>query len=145
MPQPLLIVEDNDADFEATVDALMENPMSHEIFRCTDGDEALDFLFRRGAHHQAPRPGFVLLDLNLPGTDGREVLAELKADPTLHTIPVVVFTTSDDERDIRRCFDAGANSYIQKPVDLECLVETLRKLKEYWFETSIMPALELPT
>ena len=140
--QPILLVEDSPEDYEATVRALRKAGLANPIFRCEDGDEALDFLHRRGRYADeaaAPRPGIILLDLNLPGTDGREVLTEVKADPALRSIPVVVLTTSSDERDIDRCYQAGANSYINKPVDLDGFLRAIQRLKEFWFEVVIVP------
>ena len=87
----------------------------------------------------SPRPGIILLDLNLPGTDGREVLAEIKGDPSLKTIPVIVLTTSTDEIDIERCYQAGANSYVHKPVGLDGFMTALQRLKDYWFEIVVFP------
>src|SRR5207253_2622403 len=88
---------------------------------------------------KAPRPGVVLLDLNLPGTDGREVLREVKNDPGLKNIPVIVLTTSNDERDVEACYRAGANSYIQKPVNIEGFFKAIQRLTDYWFEVVILP------
>src|SRR3978361_667274 len=116
--QPILLVEDSPEDFETTERAFRKSGLKNPILRCADGDEALDFLFRRGSHAGAPRPGVFLRALNLPGTDGREVLSEIKADPDLKQIPVIVLTTSSDDRDVSACYRAGANSYVQKPVDL---------------------------
>lgn len=142
--RPLLLVEDSPEDFEATVRALRKAGLANPIVRCEDGDDALDFLHRRGryAEASAPRPGIVLLDLNLPGTDGREVLAEIKGDPALRSIPVVILTTSTDERDVERCYIAGANSYVKKPVDLDGFMRAIQRLKEFWFEIVIVPRTE---
>jgi len=137
--QPILLVEDSPEDFETTQRAFRRSGLKNPIVRCSDGDEALDFLFRRGDHAGAPRPGVVLLDLNLPGTDGREVLTEMKADPELRQIPVIVLTTSSDERDVSACYQAGASSYIQKPVDLEGFMRAIERLNDYWFEVVILP------
>jgi CheY-like chemotaxis protein len=112
------------------------------VQRCTNGDQALDYLFRRNEYAdptKSPKPGMILLDLNLPGTDGREVLRVLKDDPVLKTTPVIVLTTSSAEQDIQRCYDYGANSYVQKPVDLRGFVEAMTRLKEYWFEVAVLP------
>jgi len=137
--QPILLVEDSPEDFETTQRAFRRSGLKNPIFRCADGDEALDFLFRRGRHADAPQPGVILLDLNLPGTDGREVLSEIKADPELKQIPVIVLTTSSDDRDVAACYKAGANSYIQKPVDLEGFMQAIERLNDYWFEVVILP------
>jgi CheY-like chemotaxis protein len=139
---PILLVEDSPEDFEATVRALRKAGVANPVYRCEDGDEALDYLHRRGRYADpatAPRPGIILLDLNLPGTDGREVLEEIKADASLQLIPVVVLTTSTDERDVERCYRAGANSYIKKPVDLDGFLQAIRRLTEFWFEVVILP------
>ena len=143
--QPILLVEDSPEDFEATVRALRRAGLANPILRCEDGDEALDYLHRRGRYADpatAPRPGIILLDLNLPGTDGREVLAEVKADPLLRSIPIVILTTSTDERDVERCYLSGANSYIMKPVDLDGFMRAIQRLKEFWFEVVIVPRSE---
>jgi two-component system response regulator len=137
--QPILLVEDSPEDFETTQRAFRRSGLKNPILRCADGDEALDFLFQRGSHADAPRPGVILLDLNLPGTDGREVLAELKASDDLKQIPVIVLTTSSDERDVQACYKAGASSYIQKPVDVEGFMKAIERLNDYWFEVVILP------
>jgi len=137
--QPILLVEDSPEDFETTERAFRKSGLKNPIVRCSDGDEALDFLFRRGRFADAPRPGVILLDLNLPGTDGREVLAEIKADPSLKQIPVIVLTTSNDDRDVQACYGAGASSYIQKPVDLDGFMRAIERLNDYWFEVVILP------
>lgn len=138
----LLIVEDSPEDFEATVRVLRRSGLKNEIYRCKHGDDALDYLYRRGGYadpEKSPRPGIILLDLNLPGTDGREVLETVKADHLLRGIPVVVLTTSGDERDIDMSYERGANSYIQKPVNLEGFVRAISMLKGYWFEITVLP------
>lgn len=137
--QPILLVEDSPEDFETTKRAFRRSGLKNPIHRCADGDEALDFLFRRGSHADAARPGVILLDLNLPGTDGREVLSEIKADPNLKQIPVIVLTTSSDSRDVSACYSAGANSYIQKPVDLDGFMRAIERLNDFWFEVVILP------
>lgn len=140
--QPILLVEDSPEDFEATVRAFKRSGLKNPIFRCEDGDGALDFLHQRGQYadpEQAPRPGVILLDLNLPGTDGREVLTEIKKDESLRHIPVIVLTTSNDDRDVEACYQAGANSYIQKPVDMDGFLRAIERLKGYWFEVVVLP------
>lgn len=138
--QHILIVEDSDDDFYATSRAFAKSNLLNPVVRCTTGDQALDYLFRRGEFQpETPRPGLILLDLNLPGTDGREVLATLKADPELRMIPVIVLTTSDSERDILQCYKAGANSYVKKPVELAGFVEAIARLKDYWLGVGILP------
>jgi CheY-like chemotaxis protein len=143
--QPILLVEDSPEDLETTLRAFKKSGLGNPIHHCPDGEAALDYLHRRGDFaraEQAPRPAVVLLDLNLPGTDGREVLAEIKQDPALKSIPVIVLTTSSDERDINTCYLAGANSYVQKPVDLGKFIEAVQRLKEFWFEIVILPKEE---
>jgi CheY-like chemotaxis protein len=140
--QPILVVEDSPEDYEVTIRAFKKANLANPVFRCQDGEEALDFLHQRGTYAEpgrAPRPSLILLDLNLPGTDGREVLAQVKGDPRLRTIPVVVLTTSADERDVESCYRAGANSYIQKPVSLESFLRAIQVLKNYWFEIVLLP------
>jgi CheY-like chemotaxis protein len=140
--QPILLVEDSPEDYEATVRAFRKSGLKNPIHRCEDGEEALDYLFRRGRYTDpasSPCPGVILLDLNLPGTDGRQVLTEIKNDEQLKKIPVVVLTTSVDERDIDACYRTGANSYIQKPVDVEGFVKAIERLNGWWFEVVILP------
>ena len=132
--QTILIVEDSEDDYEATMRAFRRTNLKNPIQRAASGEEALDKL-RNGES----RPGLVLLDLNMPGLDGRRILAILKSDPVLRKIPVVVLTTSSDERDIEECYALGANTYIQKPVDLDGLFAAVQRLKEYWFEIALLP------
>ena len=137
--QPILIVEDSDDDFEATERAFKKyGNLMNPLVRCEDGQEALDYLQQQEAK-DAIKPGIILLDLNLPGIDGRDVLKTLKSHATMKNIPIVVLTTSNDERDIQACYDLGANTYIQKPVGLENFFDAIQKLKEYWFEIAILP------
>lgn len=141
----LLIVEDSPEDLEATLRALARTGRDRTVRHCADGDEALDYLLRRGAfagEARAPRPSLVLLDLNLPGTDGRELLGEIKAHAALRAIPVVVLTTSGDPQDVDACYAAGASGYVQKPVLHEDLVEALRRLEDFWFGTALLPTPE---
>mgnify|MGYP000907469300 FL=1 len=137
----LLIVEDSDDDFFATERAFRKSGLANPIVRCSTGDQALDYLFHRGEYAALAdsHPAIVLLDLNLPGTDGREVLRQVKLDPTLGKIPVIVLTTSDAEPDIEACYKAGANSYVQKPVDLKGFFDAIARLKEYWLEVAVLP------
>jgi len=141
-PSSILIVEDSPEDFEATVRVLRRSGLKNSIYRCQEGEEALEYLYRRGRYADpvvSPRPGIILLDLNLPGTDGREVLETIKADHLLRKIPVVVLTTSGDERDVELAYAQGANSYIKKPVDLEGFVRAIAMLRDYWFEIAVLP------
>lgn len=138
----ILIVDDSEEDFEATRRALHEARVTNLIQRCCDGEDALDYLFRRGPFaeaDQSPRPAVILLDLNMPGTDGREVLETIKNNDQLRPIPVIVLTTSSNREDIDQCYALGANSYMQKPVDLAGFKIAIERLKAYWFETAILP------
>ena len=141
--QSILIVEDNDDDFESTYDALREESnFSNPIYRAKNGAEALDFLYHRGQYDKpgsSPRPGLVLLDLNMPGVDGRTVLNRIKSDASLKSIPVIVFSTSANPVDVDACYNSGANSYVQKPVSLEGLINAIRRIKDCWFEITILP------
>jgi CheY-like chemotaxis protein len=140
--QPLLVVEDSDEDFEALCRVMGRQTVVTPIFRCTDGDEALDFLYHTGNYSNpqtAPRPAIILLDLNLPGTDGREVLQQIKQDQNLKYIPVVVFTTSSNPRDIEICYRYCVASYILKPIDINRLVETIQSFVNYWLDIVIFP------
>jgi CheY-like chemotaxis protein len=140
--QPLLLVEDSPEDRETTTRALRKAGVGAPILFCVDGDDALDFLHRRGQYaedEKAVRPSAILLDLNMPGTDGREVLAQIKKTGELKTIPVLVVTTSSDERDIRSCYESGANAYIRKPVDLAAFMRTIQRVADFWFSEAILP------
>jgi two-component system response regulator len=138
---PILIVEDSPEDFETTLRAFPRAGLRNPLLHCLNGDDAVDFLHHRGRYTAAtaPRPGIILLDLNLPGTDGRDVLVEIKREQTLADIPVVVLTTSSDRRDVTGCYQAGANSYVQKPVDLDGFMEAIQRLHDYWFDVAILP------
>ncbi len=140
--QPILVVEDSPEDWLIMQRAFSKGNMNNTLIRVENGDDALDYLYHRGEYRdqaRAPRPGIILLDLNLPGTDGREVLAEVKSDPNLRSIPVVVLTTSKDERDIEACYNQGASSYIPKPVDMKGFLTAITKLEDYWFEIAVLP------
>lgn len=140
--QLILLVEDSAEDVEATRRAFGRSGLRNPVQWCPDGDDALDYLRHRGRYAPpapAPRPGIILLDLNLPGTDGRDVLEEIKGDPALRDIPVVVLTTSVDDKDVEACYRAGANSYVQKPVDLDGFMRAMQRLKDYWFEVVVLP------
>lgn len=138
----LLIVEDSDEDFYTTTRALKKSGLANNIHRCADGQEALDYLYRQGDYTDAekfPLPNLILLDLNLPKVDGKQVLDKIKHDKKLRTIPVVVLTTSNDEKDIEDCYMNGVNSYMQKPVDLDKFMNSIQRLKDFWFEIVILP------
>jgi CheY-like chemotaxis protein len=136
----ILLVEDNPDHAELTLRALRGGPLLNEIFWVKDGAEALDFLYQRGAYAApgaAPRPGLVLLDIRLPKMDGREVLRRIKSDESLHTIPVVMLTTSAESDDVVDSYDAGANSYVTKPVSFKDFVERVKAVKLYWVLTNV--------
>jgi CheY-like chemotaxis protein len=139
---PMLIVEDSDEDFEALQRFLQRSPVAIPIHRCMNGKQALAFLYRTDSysdHQLVPRPGLIILDLNLPGTDGREVLRQIKQDDNLKTIPVVVFTTSNNPKDIEDCYKYGVNSYIVKPINFAQLKRDIQMLVDYWFEVTTLP------
>lgn len=142
----LLVIEDSDEDFNAMQRILKKLSITFPIYRCVDADEALDFLYHQGEYtdqETAPCPSVIMLDLNLPGTDGREVLAQIKQDNQLKIIPVVVFTTSSNPKDIESCYHYGANGYMIKPIDVIKLEESLRNFMNYWFEVvTLVNALE---
>jgi len=143
-PRPIVILmADDDADDRMlTRDALEESRLANELRFVADGEELMDYLKRRGRFAEpasAPRPGVILLDLNMPRKDGREALREIKADAELRRIPIVVLTTSKAEEDILRSYDLGANSYITQPVTFESLVEVMRGLGRYWLEIVELP------
>lgn len=133
--QPILIVEDSPDDFEATKRAFAKANLRNEIQHAVSGESALAYL----RSETNAKPGIILLDLNMPGLDGRRTLEIIKQNPDLRSIPVVILTTSDDERDVKSCYELGANTYIQKPVDLDGLLAAVKRLKEYWFEIAILP------
>ncbi|MBF2009714.1 MAG: response regulator [Chlorogloeopsis fritschii C42_A2020_084] len=144
--QPILVIEDSDEDFEALQRMMRHQQVVNPIFRCTDGDDALDFLYHTGAYQEpqfAPRPSFILLDLNLPGTDGREVLEQIKQDQNLKKIPVVVFTTSSNPRDIEICYRCSVASYIIKPIDINRLKQTFHSFLTYWLDIVVLPDTSL--
>lgn len=145
-PQPtlptILLVEDSPEDHEAMRRTFQKAGIANPVAWCHDGDDALDYLqqLRRWADpERAPRPGLILLDLNLPQTDGREVLDAIKGDPDFCTIPVVVLTTSVDPRDVDACYRRGANSFIQKPIALDGLLAVAERIRDYWLDLVELP------
>ena len=135
----ILLVEDNPADVRLTREALKEGIIVNNLSVVHDGVDAMAFLRRQGKYALAPRPDIVLLDLNLPKKDGREVLAELKEDPNLRRIPVVVLTTSKAEQDILKAYDLHANCYVTKPVDLDEFMLLVRSIEEFWLAVVRLP------
>jgi CheY-like chemotaxis protein len=139
----MMVVEDSDEDFESlnrTIAQVYPRPL--QIQRCIDGDDALDFLSREGqyAHlRDVSLPRLVILDLNLPGTDGREVLTAIKTSEILKTIPVIVFSTSSNPKDIQACYQRGSNSYLLKPLRIQDLKDSVRIVLDYWLTATILP------
>ncbi|HXG58412.1 MAG TPA: response regulator [Thermoanaerobaculia bacterium] len=144
-PITILLADDDEEDRMLTADALRESRVVNDFRIVVDGEDLLDYLYRRGkysAPDAAPRPGLILLDLNMPRKDGREALREIKADPDLRRIPVVVLTTSKAEEDIFRTYDIGANSFITKPVHFQSLVQLMKDIGRYWIEIVELPPSE---
>ena len=143
LPITILLADDDEEDRAMTEEALKESRLANDVRFVADGEELTDYLFRRGSYadpDQAPLPGLILLDLNMPKKDGREVLTELKSDPQLRQIPIVVLTTSKTEEDIVRSYALGVNSFITKPVTFEGLVEAMTVFTQYWFEIVALPS-----
>jgi CheY-like chemotaxis protein len=136
----ILLVEDNPGDVRLTVEALKENHLVRTVKAARDGMDALAYLHRSGPYTGAPRPELVLLDLNLPRKDGLELLAEIKEDPQLRSIPVVILTTSENPDDIRKAYDLHANAYVAKPSRLEELFQAMKTVVDFWFGAASLPA-----
>jgi CheY-like chemotaxis protein len=143
LPITILMADDDADDRQLTHEALEDARLINDIRFVENGEELLEYLRRQGKYSppaEAPRPGLILLDLNMPRKDGRTVLKEIKQDPDLRTIPVIVLTTSKSDEDVYRSYDLGVNSYIVKPVTFEALVDTLQTLEKYWFEIVELPS-----
>ena len=138
-PVEILLVEDNPGDHRLTKEALHEGKVYNNLHWVQDGVEALEFLKRRGKHAKAPRPDIILLDLNLPKKDGRQVLSEIKQDSNLRSIPVVILTTSAAEEDVLRSYDLHANCYVTKPVDLEKFIVVVQSIDRFWLSVVTLP------
>ena len=138
-PIEILLIEDNLGDVRLTMEALKEGKVSNNLSVVKDGVEAIAFLRQEDKYADAPRPDLILLDLNLPRKDGREVLAEIKQDPDLKRIPVVILTTSQAEQDILKTYDLYANCYITKPVDLEQFITVVRSIETFWLSIVKLP------
>ncbi len=141
-PEPIeiLLVEDSPDDIVLTTEALKEGKVRNRISVVEDGEEAMHFLRRQGQHAAAPRPDLILLDLNLPRKSGREVLAEIKQDPNLKRIPVVIMTTSSDEKDVLQAYNCHANCYVTKPVDLDQFLGVVKSIEYFWLSIVKLPA-----
>jgi len=140
-PVNLLLVEDNPADVRLTEEALKQGEVAVNLNVASDGVEAVDFLRQRGKFREAPRPELILLDLNLPKKSGREVLSEIKCDPDLRRIPVVVMTTSTAEQDVEKAYHLNANCYVAKPIELDDFFEVVRSIEDFWLRKAVLPAM----
>lgn len=138
-PVEILLVEDNPADVRLTIEVFKDSRITNHISVVMDGEEALAFLHKRGKYADEIRPDLILLDLNLPKKDGREVLSEIKADAELKAIPIIVLTTSDADQDVWKAYDSGVNSYITKPVDLEQFIRIFRSIEDFWLTIVKLP------
>lgn len=141
----IIMADDDPDDRELAKEAFQECRLANEVHFVEDGEELMEYLCRKGKYAdmpEAPLPALILLDLNMPRKDGREALKEIKSDPDLRRIPIVVLTTSKAEEDILRTYDLGVNSYVTKPVTFESLVETIKVLGKYWFEIVELPSSE---
>jgi len=139
-PIDILLVEDNPGDSRLAFEALKESKLRNKLHVVMDGIEAMDFLYKRGKHVQAPRPDLILLDLNLPKKDGREVLAEIKSDPELKRIPVVILTISKAEEDVLKSYNLHANCFITKPLDLNQFVTVVKSIEDFWLTIVKLPS-----
>jgi CheY-like chemotaxis protein len=139
-PVEILLVEDSPSDADLTEEALSDGKVLNHLHWVEDGVEALAFLRRQGKYTKAPRPDLILLDLNLPKKDGREVLAQIKADPSLKLIPVVILSTSAAERDILKTYELNANCYVSKPIDLEQFISVVKLIEEFWLALVKLPS-----
>lgn len=135
----LLLVEDSRSDAVLIMETLSESKFLNELYHVRDGVEATDFLYQQGAYADSPRPDLILLDLNLPRKNGRELLSEIKQDPDLETIPIVILTTSDDDLDILSGYQLKANCYLTKPVDLDSFVSVVKSIEHFWLALVKLP------
>jgi chemotaxis family two-component system response regulator Rcp1 len=140
-PVEILLVEDNPGDVRLTQEVFKEGKVNNQLSVAWDGEEAMAFLRREGKFVEVPRPDIILLDLNLPRKDGREVLAEIKVDPDLKSIPVVVLTTSQAESDLMQTYNLHANCYIVKPVDLDHFIEVVKRIEGFWLQIVKLPSI----
>lgn len=138
-PIDILLVEDNPGDAELAREALAKSKLKNSLHWVEDGEAALEFLYKKGIHSNAPRPDLILLDLNLPRKDGTEVLAEIKENETLQLIPVVILTTSQAEEDIFKTYKLHANCYITKPIDFEQFIKVVRSIEDFWLSIVKLP------
>ncbi|MFH0934865.1 MAG: response regulator [Pseudomonadota bacterium] len=138
-PADFLLVEDKPGDVRLTQEALKSHKVLNNLHVVTDGEEAMAFLRKQGKYQAAPRPDIILLDLNLPKKDGREVLAEIKSDPALKTIPVVIITSSEAEQDVIKSYNLNANCYVTKPVNLDQFIKVVQSINDFWLTIVKLP------
>jgi len=138
-PIDILLVEDNPGDIRLTQEALKEGKISNNLYVAKDGEEALEFIFKKGKHQNAPTPDIILLDLNLPKINGREVLQQIKSHEQARRIPVVVLTTSSSEEDIVKSYDLHVNCYVCKPVDMDQFIKVIKTIDDFWFSVVKLP------
>lgn len=138
-PADFLLVEDNPGDVRLTQEALKSHKVQNNLHVVTDGEQAMAFLRRQGKYADAPRPDIILLDLNLPKKDGREVLAEIKSDSSLKTIPVVIITSSEAEQDVIKSYNLNANCYVTKPVNLDQFIKVVQSINDFWLTIVKLP------
>jgi chemotaxis family two-component system response regulator Rcp1 len=138
-PIDILLVEDNPGDADLAREALEGSKLNNKLFVVGDGEAAMDFLYQSGAYADVPRPDLILLDLNLPRKDGREVLADIKAHKNLKRIPVVILTTSQSEEDVLKSYNLHANCFITKPIDLNQFIKVVRSIEDFWFSIVVLP------
>ena len=136
----ILLIEDSPSDANLTMQSLQQAKITNRLHWVEEGEAAMDFLYQRGEYINAPRPDLIVLDLNLPGMDGREILADVKADPDLRRIPVVVLTTSSNEEDVFRSYDLNANCYVTKPFNVQQFIQVVQLISDFW-----LTAVKLPT
>ena len=138
-PIDILLVEDNPGDADLAREALQDSKINNNLYVAADGIEAMAFLKKRGLHREAPRPDLILLDLNLPRKDGREVLRDIKADDDLRRIPVVILTTSSADEDVIQSYNLHANCYITKPIDLDQFLKVVHSIEDFWLSIVVLP------
>ena len=135
----ILLIEDSPSDANLTMQSLQQAKITNRLHWVEEGEAAMDFLYQRGEYINAPRPDLIVLDLNLPGMDGREILAEVKADPDLRRIPVVVLTTSSNEEDVFRSYDLNANCYVTKPFNVQQFIQVVQLISDFWLTAVKLP------
>ncbi len=139
-PIEILLIEDNHVDIRMTQEAFREYHISNHLSVVTDGEAAMDFIYQRGEHENAPRPDLILLDLNLPRKDGKEILNEVKADRNLRSIPIVVLTTSELDKDIQRSYCGNANAFLTKPIEFDDFVRMMKTIGDFWLTYGKLPS-----